>query len=394
MDEDSSAVFTLTTTNVASGTPVAYAVSGIDVADLTSGSLNGQLTVDASGQAILTLPIAADLLTEGPENLVLTVAGKSTTVTINDTSLTPAKLPSYTLTASSSSVDEGSSVVFSLSTTNVTAGTSIPYSISGTVSANDLVTKQLDGNLVINPNGQASVSVAIAADQITEGTETLVFTAAGKQTSVSINDTSIKPISSNSSINTAADEKFTATDGQKNITVPLNYSQTTLTKESATGAWVLKSSQLGTDTYTGFNRLVFNDKTLALDFAKGQSSYNAAMLIGAAFGKEYVNQYFAIGVSLFDNQQTMRNVCDLIVKSGLIESAVGKTNEAWVNKVYENVMGMKPDPLSSFVFTNYLDTGVYTKSSLLELAAGVRALEVQVGLIGLENNGLAFTAFV
>ena len=74
----------------------------------------------------------------------------------------------------------------------------------------------------------------------------------------------------------------------KKITLPINVGQGTLTKDATTGDWVLTSNQLGTDTFTGFNRLVFNDKTVALDFEKGQSSYNA----------------------------TMANVCDLIVRSG------------------------------------------------------------------------------
>jgi hypothetical protein len=118
------------------------------------------------------------------------------------------------------------------------------------------------------------------------------------------------------------------------------------------------------------------------------------MVIGAAFGKEFINQYFAIGVSLFDNKKTMGNVCDLVVQSGLIEAATGNSNSAWVNEIYENVVGVKPDQLTSFVFTNYLDTGIYTKSSLLELAVGVKALESQVGLVGLETNGLEYTPFI
>lgn len=394
VDEGQSVQFILKTTNVAAGTSIAYAISGVDATDVTPAPLSGQLTVGANGQATLTVPVATDLLTEGPESLVLTVAGKSSTVTINDTSLTPLKPPTYALSASSSSVDEGDAVVFTLTTTSVKAGTVVPYSISGAVSANDFVSNQLDGDLVVDANGQATVSVGIAADKLTEDAESFVFAAASKSASVLINDTSLKPIATSGFTNTAANEVFNATSSQKIANVPLNLGQSTLTKDPATDAWVLTSSQLGTDTYTGFNRLVFNDKTVALDFAKGQAAYNAAMIIGAAFGKDSVNQYFAIGVSLFDGQQTMRNVCDLVVRSGLIEATVGTTNAAWVNQVYQNVVGVQPDPLSSFVFTNYLDTGVYTKSSLLELAAGVKALESQVGLVGLETHGLAYTAFI
>lgn len=293
----------------------------------------------------------------------------------------------------SNDVNEGGSAVFSLLTKNIPPNTLIPYVLSG-IGAGDLVGGNLTGNAVVNSTGKATITLPIFADSLTEGIETLVVTANGATTSIKINDTSLKPIAINSSINTPANEKFTASAEQKSTSVLLNVNQGTLTKDPATGDWLLTSSQLGTDTYTGFSRLVFNDQTVALDFSKGQSGYNAAMVIGAAFGKEFVNQYFAIGVSLFDNQKTIGSVCDLIVQSGLIEAAVGNSNSAWVNEIYENVVGVKPDQLTSFVFTNYLDTGVYTKSSLLELATGVKALENQIGLVGLETHGLAYTTFV
>lgn len=293
----------------------------------------------------------------------------------------------------SNDVNEGDSAVFSLLTKNIPPNTLIPYVLSG-IGAGDLVGGNLTGNAVVNSTGKATITLPIFADSLTEGIETLVVTANGATTSIKINDTSLKPIAINSSINTPANEKFTASAEYQSTTVLLNVNQGTLTKDPATGDWLLTSSQLGTDTYTGFSRLVFNDKTVALDFSKGQSGYNAAMVIGAAFGKEFVNQYFAIGLSLFDNQKTIGSVCDLIVQSGLIEAAVGNSNSAWVNEIYENVVGVKPDQLTSFVFTNYLDTGVYTKSSLLELATGVKALENQIGLVGLETHGLAYTTFV
>lgn len=299
---------------------------------------------------------------------------------------------SYTFERSND-IDEGGSGVFTLLTKNIPTNTSISYVLSG-IAAADLVGGNLTGNAVVNSTGKATITVPVSADSLTEGIETLVVTANGATTSIKINDTSLKPVAINSSINTPANEKFAATAEQKSTTVLLNFNQGTLTKDPATGDWLLTSSQLGTDTFTGFNRLVFNDKTVALDFAKGQSGYNAAMIIGAAFGKEFVNQYFAIGVSLFDNKKSMSSICDLVVQSGLVEAAVGNSNSAWVNEIYENVVGVKPDQLTSFVFTNYLETGIYTKSSLLELAVGVKALESQVGLVGLETNGLEYTPFI
>ena len=88
VDEGSTATFTLSTTNVAAGTVIAYAISGVSSADVTGGALAGTVTVGTNGQATISIPIAADNLTEGTETLTVTAQGKSASVTINDTSLT------------------------------------------------------------------------------------------------------------------------------------------------------------------------------------------------------------------------------------------------------------------------------------------------------------------
>ena len=97
--------------------------------------------------------------------------------------------PTYSLTTSSSSVNEGSTAQFSLVTTNVAAGTVISYSISG-VSAADLQSGVLTGSVTVSSTGTTTISLPVKADGITEGAETLTLTAQGKSASVVINDTS------------------------------------------------------------------------------------------------------------------------------------------------------------------------------------------------------------
>ena len=117
VNEGSTATFTLSTTNVASGTAVAYTVSGVSSADVVGGAMSGTVTVGTNGQGTISIPIAADNLTEGSETLTVTAQGQSASVVINDTSLTPQ--PTYTLSASVGTVQEGSSAQFLLATTNV-----------------------------------------------------------------------------------------------------------------------------------------------------------------------------------------------------------------------------------------------------------------------------------
>lgn len=191
VNEGSSITFTLTTTGVANGTSVPYSISGISAGDLSSGSLTGNFVVN-NGSATVSVTLANDALTEGTETISITAQGASTSASVNDTSLNPPPSPTYTLSRSAASINEGSSVTFTLTTTNVANGTSIPYSITG-ISAEDLSSGSLSGNFVIN-NGSATVTLTAASDALTEGTETITITAASQSTSTSIADNSFNPV--------------------------------------------------------------------------------------------------------------------------------------------------------------------------------------------------------
>jgi hypothetical protein len=98
----------------------------------------------------------------------------------------------YQVSSSRGSADEGDTVTFEILTTNIEWGTSLNYSIGG-VSASDLSSVSLSGSFVIQENGvdgRATVSIPIAADSVTEGSETLTFTVGGQSAAVTINDTS------------------------------------------------------------------------------------------------------------------------------------------------------------------------------------------------------------
>ncbi|KFB67148.1 hypothetical protein [Candidatus Accumulibacter vicinus] len=92
VNEGATVRFNLATTNVADGTVLNYVLSGtgITVAD-TTVALAGTVTVNG-GAAILDVTPTADLTTEGAETLTMSITGTTATssVSINDTSLTPS----------------------------------------------------------------------------------------------------------------------------------------------------------------------------------------------------------------------------------------------------------------------------------------------------------------
>lgn len=89
VNENSSAIFTLRTTNVSAGTTLNYQITGISTSDVMDGKLSGQVIVSSTGITTISIPITEDATTEGSETLTLTLQGKSASITVLDTSTAP-----------------------------------------------------------------------------------------------------------------------------------------------------------------------------------------------------------------------------------------------------------------------------------------------------------------
>jgi len=111
--------------------------------------------------------------------------------------------PTYTLTPSATSVNEGGSITYTLTTTNVASGTSLYYQFSGTgITAADFSSATTIGTEVVGSNGQLTISRTLTVDKTTEGTENLILkiftdsaatTPLATNTAVTVNDTSLIP---------------------------------------------------------------------------------------------------------------------------------------------------------------------------------------------------------
>ena len=86
----------------------------------------------------------------------------------------PPAGPTYTVTQSATSVDEGGSVTFTVNTTNVPDATTLYYSLSGTATANDFVGGTMAGSFTIT-NNTGTFTVNVVGDVITDDGEN--FTA-------------------------------------------------------------------------------------------------------------------------------------------------------------------------------------------------------------------------
>jgi hypothetical protein len=145
------------------------------------------------------------------------------------------------------------------------------------------------------------------------------------------------------------------------------------------------------DVLQAVERVVFLDKTIAFDFSSSEAGYKSAMLIAASFGKEYIPQFFAKGLSFFDSGSTTKEIAKLIADNKFIEQLIGDNSDsAWIKHVYKNVVGVYPDKASETNYVTLLQNKTSTRSEILELAAGFTFLETRIDLVGLQTNGLVF----
>lgn len=203
VNEGATAVFNVNTQNVPNGTVYTFQITGVTAPDVTGGALTGTVTIN-NNIGTIAIGLASDNLTEGAESLVVTLGNTglanapTASVTVNDTSLTPAPVATVSVVAAAPSVNEGSSIVFNVNTQNVANGTVYTFQITG-VAPSDVVGGNLSGTVTIN-NGVGTITVPLAADNLTEGAESLTLTLIGTgqanapAATVTVNDTSLTPV--------------------------------------------------------------------------------------------------------------------------------------------------------------------------------------------------------
>lgn len=98
-------------------------------------------------------------------------------------------VPSYTLDALQSEINEGQSARFALSTTNVPPMTTLNYQLIG-VQEEDLQEGGLSGRVEVGEGGGAIISIPTRRDWLTEGDELLTIVVETARASIMIKDTS------------------------------------------------------------------------------------------------------------------------------------------------------------------------------------------------------------
>ena len=190
VSEGGSVSVTVNTTNVGSGTTLFYNIIGnVDGADFSDNVTAGSFII-SNGIGTVTKNIANDLdENEGIEAFAIRISIGSSTGQVVGTSstifITDLGLPSYTITPSAASVNEGSSVSFTVNTVN--ASGTLYYSTNGTANAADFTDNSLTGSFSLvstgSTTGVGTIVRSIATDFDTESGEQFSITVRTGSTS-------------------------------------------------------------------------------------------------------------------------------------------------------------------------------------------------------------------
>lgn len=258
-NEGSSVTFNVATTNITNGTLLYYSLSGSVIAsDFTSNSLVGSVPINNNAGSF-SLTGVSDATTEGNESFSAslrigsssgTIVATSSSVTLNDTSQSPAA----TITASANPINEGQTFTATVNTTNFPSGT-LYWTLemtTGTLAGTDF--SATSGSFTVS-SSTGSFSFNVLSDGYTEGTETITLkvrlnsisgTVIGTLTNVNISDTSTGGTEPQSKSLSFYESRFGATIGTLNVYVVDSNGNTqgssiyTATGNLGTAAWFLR----------------------------------------------------------------------------------------------------------------------------------------------------------
>lgn len=221
--EGQSNSFSITVEGYENGGSVYYSIASVSGSvtsgDFTDSTLTGSFTVNTNGVGSFSKTLVRDSTSETESYKVQIRDGSVTGNILGESGTISMPQPSYTLTPSDSTPDEGDTVRFTLTGTNTHSGTHY-YSLSGTAGNTGDLNTATTGSFSYD-GSSGYFDIAIDEDFLTEGTETLTAYANVNSTSgntvatstVNINDTSLTPTATCtpnvSSINEGSSVTFT-----------------------------------------------------------------------------------------------------------------------------------------------------------------------------------------
>ena len=151
---------------------------------------------------------------------------------------------------------------------------------------------------------------------------------------------------------------------------------------------IAKSGSDGTDSLVGVERLKFADMGLALDL--NDHAGTVVKILGAIFGAATVASPVAVGIGLGLIDGGM-NETALMQYALDVRLGKGFTPAAEVDLLFQNLVGVAPTAEQQSYWAGTITSGQYTPVALAQMAADLDLNTHNIDLVGLIDNGVAFT---
>lgn len=141
----------------------------------------------------------------------------------------------------------------------------------------------------------------------------------------------------------------------------------------------------GSDSLTNVERLMFADRTYALDTSKGEIAGGVYRLYKAAFDRSPDDEGLTYWISHADNGLGLQDIATYFLASQEFSSLYGSSpsSEEYVESLYVNALGRSSDPEGYTYWVHELENGALTRAQLLlefsESDENVSALGTTIG---------------
>lgn len=202
--------------------------------------------------------------------------------------------------------------------------------------------------------------------------ESMVFSVSSSTNSDAVSEDLVKDESSINETETfivsPEDEVFSASGLQIKLTVSANKSDYLVKKVENSTSWEISGGNIGTDTITGFKRLVFDDGVLALDTGVGDTAGQAYRMYQAAFARTPDMPGVAYHMNdMESNGLSIKQIATNFMASPEFKEKYGEDqgDTDYINALYKNVLGRSAsDPEVSW-YQEKFDTGIYDRAQTL-----------------------------
>jgi len=143
----------------------------------------------------------------------------------------------------------------------------------------------------------------------------------------------------------------------------------------------------GVDIIREVERVVFTDTKLALDI-NGHAG-EVSKILGAVFGAEALADKQLVGIGL-QRLDSSASYTELIQQALNTKLGAGFSDQAEIQLLYQNILSTQPSQDELNYWSNTLNNGQFTQTSLAVMAANLDLNTQNINLIGLSQTGLEF----